>query len=591
MSDIGPKPSRNPDTPGRKHSQRSIDLEEDVVRRTRRIVSTVALAAGLCLSLVTPSAGTPVGPLRLGDPAGCQASERDLSAALGIAVRVCPDVPSSPDSSGPSARARTADERAPSDPCLPAPVDHCEAWLSTPYDGGAQGIDRVGDYLLSDNPMALTPNGAILVTAGNTDRVGPHYTQGPIAILGFDAASGNRLWASRYEGPSDYPFADAQSVVANDDTAFVTGYVHDGGIGVGVTLAYDVRTGAPRWQADFPGVALDSALSPDGSRVFVVGEQEVNPDDGPPVIEATTVAYDSTTGTPVWTRSLSDPDGMSLSGWRVAAAPGKVTVVAARLNDKGNTIGLVVATFTNSSSAAGGLISRISVPVPASNPPAGLALNADGSRAFVVQDRFSTLFSPPQTFTAAFDTVSGTMLWSAAYSGDDVESYATLSFFHPIDVSPTGDTVYVATRVQSDVTKTEGIATVAYQAQDGLQQWAVTEENPSDIRCVWACGPLLSVNPRTGQIVVAGAFQLGDRFKASTWSYAPDGTLQWRRMAGQLPVGATVPVGQATESLWGSIQHSPDGRHVYVGGSAWAIVNDPSSSEDVVVAAFDTTPT
>ncbi|MFN2544593.1 MAG: PQQ-binding-like beta-propeller repeat protein [Actinomycetota bacterium] len=553
----------------------------------RRIASIAAVAATLSVSGAIPSRAAPAAsPAAMGSPrdgAACRASEGDLAAALGFAMHLCPDVPVAASSSAPSVDSPAVDATADSTSCLPTTFDRCEAWVSTPYDGAVKGIDRVGNMMDSDNSMAITPDGTTLFTAGSTDRVGPRYDQGPIATIAVDATTGSRLWATRHDGPDEHPFGSVQSVVASNSAVFVTGYTFggDNDLGIGMALAYDARTGAPRWEADYPGVALDSAISPDGSLLFVVGEQHVVDAEGAEQVLATTVAYDTATGEPVWTRSLSDPAAMPLVGWRVATAPGTVTVMAGRIDD-GYTVGVVVATYADSGSGAGGTISKITIPVVHGNIPGGLVLNADGSRAFIVQDQMG---STESAYTAAFDTVSGTMIWTAAYAGDDVVSSAIPWFFHPIDVSPSGDTVYVATLVDSYIYG-EGIAAVAYRARDGQKLWSHTQPVGTS-RCVASCGPLLSVNPKTGQVVVAGAGYLGVRQQATTWSYAPDGTLQWMRRAATLPSGASVQVDRATESAWTSIVHGPDGRRVYVGGSAWAIFNDPDSSEDVVVSAFD----
>src|SRR5262249_2377066 len=103
---------------------------------------------------------------------------------------------------------------------------------------------------------------------------------------GAAAVRGTRLWVSRYDGASR---GRAAAVAASPDgsTVFVAGTVDAGaGSSDDVTVAYDAATGARLWASRYAGTggfnaATAVAVSPDGKTVFVTG--------------GTTVAYNAAT--------------------------------------------------------------------------------------------------------------------------------------------------------------------------------------------------------------------------------------------------------------------------------------------------------
>jgi hypothetical protein len=148
--------------------------------------------------------------------------------------------------------------------------------------------------------VAVSPDGSRVFVTGFS--VGPDRDD-DYATLGYDAATGGKLWVKRYNGPaSNIDDADAVVVSPDGSTVFVTGT----SVGLGddsfdyATVAYAASDGARRWLSRYnsgPGStdqASALALTPDGSQIIVTGAFAV--------YDYGTVAYDASRGAQLWVR-------------------------------------------------------------------------------------------------------------------------------------------------------------------------------------------------------------------------------------------------------------------------------------------------
>jgi len=102
------------------------------------------------------------------------------------------------------------------------------------------------------------------------------------ATVGYNASTGAKLWARRHDGTGGN--AQAVAVDPAGRRVFVTGYSPGPGSGTDyVTIAYNAATGARLWLSRYDGpvssndYGYDVAVSPNGSKVFVTGSSHGGP--------------------------------------------------------------------------------------------------------------------------------------------------------------------------------------------------------------------------------------------------------------------------------------------------------------------------
>src|SRR5206468_789061 len=126
------------------------------------------------------------------------------------------------------------------------------------------------------------------------------------ATVAYRASTGVKLWAARYNGPGNGDDdATALGVSPDGSKVFVTGSSLGSTINIDyATIAYDAATGAKLWAARYNGPANggDSAnalrVSADGTKVFVTGYSTGSTSD----LDYATLAYDAATGVELWVK-------------------------------------------------------------------------------------------------------------------------------------------------------------------------------------------------------------------------------------------------------------------------------------------------
>lgn len=126
--------------------------------------------------------------------------------------------------------------------------------------------------------LAISPDGTTVVVVGNPLCV-PRCSDTPLLTAAYDAATGTRLWESRYDSDAtDYPIDVAVS--ADSSLVFVTGQEQMPCTPPWCTatpvnaplIAYDADSGAEAWVADYQNNSSWAlAVSPNGSNVYLAG--------------------------------------------------------------------------------------------------------------------------------------------------------------------------------------------------------------------------------------------------------------------------------------------------------------------------------
>lgn len=303
--------------------------------------------------------------------------------------------------------------------------------------------------------------------------------------------------------------------------------------------------------------ALAEAISPDGSTVYVVGSRFAV-DHG---TDARIAAYDTATGTQLWSRSYDGPAAGADTFNSVGVSPDGATVFAAGPSQGlGTQADYLVVAFQASGA---GLLwsSRYDAGV---DRPASLAVSPDGSALYVTGA--STGAGHGNDYLTLALSAAGAQLWAARYDGpahgDDNGQSVT--------VDPSGSKVYV-TGASSGSGTAFDYATVAYDAATGHATWGRRFSGPG-MRDDSAAG--VAVTPDGSAVLVTG-----DTRTPSTQSDL--GTVAYDAATGAFRWAQTYDGARHDEDFANALAVSPDSSTVFVTG--WAF----EATDDIVTVAYD----
>ena len=353
------------------------------------------------------------------------------------------------------------------------------------YNGPANGQDMA-------RSIAVSPDGSAVFVTGASDGGVSSYDY---ATVGYDAATGARLWVRRYHGPANGNDGALQLAVSPDGGAvFVTGGSQSGALSCDyATVAYDASTGAQLWVRRYHGprggkdYATSIAVSPSGGRVFVTGGSA-----GRASKDYATIAYDAVTGARLWVRRYNGP----ASGWdyahSLAVSPdGRSVFVTGESEGIGT--GLDYATIGYRAATGRRLwVSRYNARANQTDDALQVAAGPGGHRIFVTGT--SQGKSSGQDYaTIGYNAATGARLWASRYN--DPANADDLA--RALAVGPAGHAVYV-TGV-SDVAGGPA-ATVAYSAATGAQVWARLDTFGGNSVVPYG----IAASPGGGAVVVTG---------------------------------------------------------------------------------------
>lgn len=168
--------------------------------------------------------------------------------------------------------------------------------------------DRGGSF---DRAWAVAATDDTVVVTGSSEAGAPTYSD--YATVAYDSSTGETRWTARYHGPGSADDGASDVAISPDGAnVFVTGHSPSEGAFNSdyATIGYEMASGRRLWVARYnaSGVSEDYAkaivTSPDGRTVFVTGSSYRSASSD---TDFFTIAYDSSTGDALWIRRYNGP--------------------------------------------------------------------------------------------------------------------------------------------------------------------------------------------------------------------------------------------------------------------------------------------
>ena len=372
-----------------------------------------------------------------------------------------------------------------------APVPGSRLWASRFAGPGA--VDDLA------KAVAVSPGGAMVFVTGSTGRNVQVNALADYATIGYVAATGKQLWASRYNGPGKADdFATAIAVTPDGRRVIVTGYsdgtlASPGNSADYATVAYSATTGKQLWASRYNGPGNDNdyarsvAVSPDSRTVVVTGSVSGKTS----IRDYATIAYDAASGRRLWVRSYHGGAGSADDASAVIVSPDGGTVfVTGSVVSRGSG-GIDYGTIAYD--ARTGARRWISLYRPTGDNFANaIRVSPDGRTLFV------TGTSHYDFATVAYNAATGAQRWASRW--DDGGNFADGA--HAVAVSPGGGALFVTGFAATNALgRRPEVATVAYNAHTGARLWA--RRYRADGQCRNE-GTAIAVGPGGRTVLVTG---------------------------------------------------------------------------------------
>ena len=352
--------------------------------------------------------------------------------------------------------------------------------------------------------LAVDATGNVAVTGiSNTSSIDSDY-----ATLKYDATSGQPLWEARYTDALAINNDDQAKDIAVD----AAGNVYVTGSSAGSGSRYDYATikysasGAKLWEAryDGPGDSFDTAISvavDAAGNVYVTGTSNS---------DYATIKY-SPTGQELWVARYNGSANTMDNPNEVAVdAAGNVYVTGFSI---GTGTSYDYATIKYSPTGQELWVARYNGSGASNDQASALAVDAEGS-VYVTGATYGRFDYLTVKYSA-----SGQQLWEAPYSGvGNGNGTAT-----DIAVDASGNVLVTGQSIGT--TGSYDYATVKYNAYTGQQLWAARYNGPGN-RSDQAAK--LAVDPATGHVYVTGRSYSGSAFSSSDYA-----TLKYDATTGQ----------------------------------------------------------
>jgi subtilisin family serine protease/outer membrane protein assembly factor BamB len=352
--------------------------------------------------------------------------------------------------------------------------------------------------------ILLDPDGERVYVSGSSLPALPGTLQPDFATAAYDPATGEELWAVRYEGPGNGADDQAGFGISPDGSkVFVAGLSTGADTGNDfATIAYDAATGDELWVArhDGPIHQSDNAnalvVSPDGGTVYVSGLVTTDFVTGGTTTDYGTIAYDADTGDELWVTLFNGPGDGTDDPRAIDVSPDGSTVVVtgqSRGIDTGFTdFGTVAYDAATGEELWNALYNG---PATGFDIDIGGAVTAGADGTVIVAGSSSGSGTGSDWATIAYDISTGEELWVERY-----DATGSTDVPRAVTMTPDRGTVVVTGNSWGDGTGSD-YATIAYDAATGDQRWVARHDgSASGLDIAWD----IAVTPDGGHVVVTG---------------------------------------------------------------------------------------
>ncbi len=474
--------------------------------------------------------------------------------------------------------------------CTLAPEERCEAWVRVHDNVEGHDVAALHRWAGADELHALE-----MATAG--DRLYATGTSNSPAgwigrTMAIDPGDGNAIWTAEYAGPTTtYLIPYDLAISADGSRLYLTGeegvYPYDSDF---VTLAYDASTGAQLWRHAYDGpkaypsaqdyeAGWSVAPSPDGNLIYVLGRSSRRGTG----LDHVTLALDAATGDRLWERRYHSgkhlyDQGVDLHVARDEASPHRTRLYVVGYSDgQGSNWDRDHLIVAYDGETGEELwVSRFD------SPGAAIGLSHDLTRDSVLSGDGTRLYvtgldgtNRSNYLTVAYDTSDGRVAWEHRWRPAEAGHNTS----HAVSLSPDDERVYVTGGAQPEG-GWFGYGTLAYDADTGDLLWAATLRTDS---------PAKAVVPSDDGVYVTGlASGLTGGLDYATVAYdAGTGTQEWVARYNSAPGGVDTDMAKAA-------MLAPDGRRLFVGGTfwypqqqGWSLQTRPGNGADFGLVAYD----
>lgn len=561
------------------------------------MLERMLIVVALAVALPAPAAEAGQDPMRI--PPRCVDGQALVRTPEGLPVVVgaCSEQPegSTPGETGLPAPPEPAD-------CLvPGYDDRCEAWTAPRFDGPWGGPDYpgFGSFDRRDT-VAAHPSEDLVFVGGTASPPGGGVPDADWVLIAYRASTGVPVWTTLYEGVGELTLAylfdislspDGSRIYVVGDAAQPDTFNYRS-----VVAAFDSSTGDPLWSGVAPNGAEEAVAAmttlPDETveeRLFLVGTAAGTSPGGAVVGVGGMAAVDPDDGSTIWTSRVPAVTERGSRFNKMVVAPDGSAVYAAggdHLPD-GLASNFLVAGFD---AVDGSVVWQVrderTQPASGNNGVTGMAITPDGSRVLV--SGFDTFHTG-----SLIEGSSSGILTIAHETSDGAEAWRK-TFLGP----PGSDKDFYFSLFQGmlaispdgrtavavgAINSNSGIGTVAYDVATGAERWGVLSDEPLH---QYVFVNHLGYYPR----VVAN----GDRaFVSNRRGF---GASQYRTvtMAYDLDAGTLDWTGRlgVNRTLFGGSELTPDGKRVIVTAADQAVhpgspaPNPGVDSVDIVTVSY-----